>query len=134
VDEVMTDHQLQSTIDAALDELAEAKPGPHFVPRLRAHVEESRRTMRSVGKEPLAFAAAVVLILRVYDRRRRLRHDPAPAARCWTGRRAGLDAGSRRSRPSCPSSPSAPVPPFLPFLPSRTSPAREGTSARTGSA
>jgi hypothetical protein len=104
VDEVMTDHQLQSTIDAALDELAEAQPGPHFVPRLRAHVEQSERAILPVRRAHIAVAAVVVLMLALVAGSRR-RHDPPPAAR------VGQDV-ALASMP-VPAFPAHPAPPAL---------------------
>jgi hypothetical protein len=108
---MMTDHQLQSTIDAALDELAQATPGPHFVPRLRAHVAQSQRAKLSVRRTHLAFAAVVVLMLALVAGSRR-RDDSAPAGR------VGQDVAlASMPVPDVPAPHASPVPPALPAPP-----------------
>ena len=92
----MTDDQLQAAIDAALGELAGTKPGPHFVPRLRAHVEQSRRTILPFRRASLALAAVVLSTLALVVGNRAWR-DAAPAADVAPDIRAG--AGPNRLSP-----------------------------------
>jgi hypothetical protein len=117
VDEVMTDHQLQSAIDSALDELAEARPGPHFVPRLRAHVEQSQRTTRIRGFH-LGCAGLVVLVL-AFAIGTRQRRDPAPAAHVGQDiALASMPVPPRPARPAPPAFRTARVrPPAKPDVP-----------------
>jgi hypothetical protein len=108
---MMPDHQLQSTIDAALDELAQATPGPHFVPRLRAHVAQSQRAKLSVRRTHLAFAAVVVLMLALVAGSRR-RDDSAPVGR------VGQDVAlASMPVPDVHAPPAPPAPPALPARP-----------------